>query len=257
MSKLVLGLGTSHSSQLSLDPEMWGEQGKLDIQRTPYEELLSRAPHFIAEELGVDVWREKHNRAQTALRRLADILMEAAPDIVVVVGDDQEELFLQDCMPAFAVFCGEESWDRPPSAEERARLSPQRKAIQWAIHADVPEAYPGAPAFARHLLEQLIDAGFDPAQVSRQHDHRSLGHAYTFVRRRLMSPEMNVPIVPVFINTYVPPNQPSAARCYRLGQVLREAIESWPAILGSRWSDRAGSAILSSIRSSTAWSWKR
>jgi 3-O-methylgallate 3,4-dioxygenase len=32
----------------------------------------------------------------------------------------------------------------------------------------------------------------------------------------------------VLINTYFPPNQPSAARCFSLGQALRNAIESWP-----------------------------
>jgi aromatic ring-opening dioxygenase LigB subunit len=35
------------------------------------------------------------------------------------------------------------------------------------------------------------------------------------------------PIVPVMLNTYYPPNQPTAARCYAFGQALRRAIESW------------------------------
>jgi 3-O-methylgallate 3,4-dioxygenase len=34
--------------------------------------------------------------------------------------------------------------------------------------------------------------------------------------------------VPVFVNTYYPPNVPSAARCYELGRALRRAVESWP-----------------------------
>jgi 3-O-methylgallate 3,4-dioxygenase len=37
-----------------------------------------------------------------------------------------------------------------------------------------------------------------------------------------------IPVVPVFLNTYYPPNQPSPRRCYRLGQVVREAVESYP-----------------------------
>jgi hypothetical protein len=32
--------------------------------------------------------------------------------------------------------------------------------------------------------------------------------------------EPAVPVVPVFINTYYPPNQPSPARCYQLGQAV-------------------------------------
>lgn len=31
----------------------------------------------------------------------------------------------------------------------------------------------------------------------------------------------------MFINTYYPPNVPSAGRCYSLGQVIRNAVESW------------------------------
>src|SRR5262249_55998233 len=54
----------------------------------------------------------------------------------------------------------------------------------------------------------------------------TVGHAFTFVRRRIMQKKM-VPILPVTINTYFPPNQPTAARCYAFGKALRSAIESW------------------------------
>jgi hypothetical protein len=34
--------------------------------------------------------------------------------------------------------------------------------------------------------------------------------------------------VPVCINTYYPPNQPTPRRCYKLGQAIRAAVESYP-----------------------------
>ena len=37
-----------------------------------------------------------------------------------------------------------------------------------------------------------------------------------------------MPVVPVFLNTYYPPNQPSPARCYALGQAIRAAVEAYP-----------------------------
>jgi aromatic ring-opening dioxygenase catalytic subunit (LigB family) len=40
--------------------------------------------------------------------------------------------------------------------------------------------------------------------------------------------ERVVPTVPVMLNTYYPPNQPTPRRCYALGQALRRAVESWP-----------------------------
>jgi hypothetical protein len=46
------------------------------------------------------------------------------------------------------------------------------------------------------------------------------------VRRRLRLAAA-VSIVPVLLNTYFPPNVPSPARCWRLGEALRAGIESW------------------------------
>ena len=34
--------------------------------------------------------------------------------------------------------------------------------------------------------------------------------------------------MPVFLNTYYPPNQPTPRRCYKLGQAIRAAVESYP-----------------------------
>jgi 3-O-methylgallate 3,4-dioxygenase len=37
-----------------------------------------------------------------------------------------------------------------------------------------------------------------------------------------------IPHVPVFVNTFYPPNQPPAGRCYNFGRALGRAIASWP-----------------------------
>ena len=43
--------------------------------------------------------------------------------------------------------------------------------------------------------------------------------------------ERHIPMVPIFVNTYFPPNQPAPSRCYDLGLALHRAIESSPADL--------------------------
>jgi 3-O-methylgallate 3,4-dioxygenase len=53
-----------------------------------------------------------------------------------------------------------------------------------------------------------------------------------------MNDKAVVPIVPVALNTYFPPNQPRPRRCYQLGQAIRDAVRSSPGtarvgILGS------------------------
>ena len=45
-------------------------------------------------------------------------------------------------------------------------------------------------------------------------------------RRYLKGAEL--PIVPIFLNTYNPPNQPHPRRCLHLGAALRELIASFP-----------------------------
>jgi hypothetical protein len=83
-----------------------------------------------------------------------------------------------------------------------------------------------APAFARTLLASLIDQGFDVAglgELPAADETTGLGHAYGAIVTQLMR-EQPLPIVPVFINTYFPPNQPAPSRCYDLGLALHHAI---------------------------------
>ena len=37
-----------------------------------------------------------------------------------------------------------------------------------------------------------------------------------------------IPIVPVFLNAYYPPNQPSASRCHALGQAIARVVACFP-----------------------------
>jgi aromatic ring-opening dioxygenase catalytic subunit (LigB family) len=51
------------------------------------------------------------------------------------------------------------------------------------------------------------------------------GHAFGFVVKRLFKGK-SIPIVPVLLNTYYPPNVMSAGRCVDVGQKMREVIEA-------------------------------
>lgn len=93
-----------------------------------------------------------------------------------------------------------------------------------ATWTQIGEALGVSPQAA--ALKPLVKSDFDMTRVGRQPEGRTLGHAFTFPRYRLGLPP-EVPMVPVFINTYYPPNVPTARRCYELGGVVRQAIESW------------------------------
>jgi Catalytic LigB subunit of aromatic ring-opening dioxygenase len=235
MADIVIGIGSSHTPQLSSGVDMWPDHaardqryqllGK-DAEYHTYEETLAGADPGIAAELLPEVWERKYHRVQVAVESLSAALSAGRPDVALVIGDDQRELFLDDGTPAFACFTGAELVDMAPEPEAFAALPRGIQAAFWAVHGDAPAAHPVARELSAHIAEELTAADFDLTVFSQQPAGRTLGHAFTFPRYRLGLPA-TVPIVPVFVNTYYPPNVPSAARCYELGRALRRAVESW------------------------------
>jgi hypothetical protein len=226
MARIVLGIGTSHSPHVSTEPEQWHLHAERDYSnpRLDMPALERAAPAGLAVQLTPDVFRAKHDECQRAIAGLADALGTAKPDVVVVVGDDQRELFLDECSPMFALFTGDAIVDIPP---DPAHVLPSHHVALWSRHKGVLETYPAHAQFGTHIAASMSADDFDIATASSQFSGRSIGHAYTFVRLRLLADAV-VPIVPVFINCYFPPNQPSPKRCYDFGLALRRAIERWP-----------------------------
>lgn len=222
---IVLGLASSHSPNVSTVPDLWRLHAERD-RRNPnldFAGLVKRAPPGLAAELSLEVFQRKHEACQAAIDGLARALRAAEPDVVVVIGDDQRELFRDECTPAFAIYTGRDLIDIPADPET---VDPSMKPALWSRHAEATESYPTDPAFARGLVEAMGPQGFDLAVSNAQLPGRSLGHAFTFVRLRLMG-EKTQPMVPVFINTYFPPNQPSARRCWDFGRALRRALDQF------------------------------
>ena len=228
MARISMGIGTPHSPQLSTKPEQWYLHRERDIANPDldYTALAAAAPPWIAAELTFERFHEKDRVCQEAIADLARMLAEESPDVVIVVGDDQKELFLEDCIPAIAIFTGNEVIDTapPPDPDEHPSIAVAR----WSRHGDRPEAYPVDQQLATHLVTSLTHEGFDIATIVKQHRGRPLGHAFTFVRRRLMDlGAPPIPMVPILLNTFYPPNPPTPQRCYALGLALRRAVESF------------------------------
>jgi hypothetical protein len=226
MATIVGGLGTSHSPQLSMPAVAWSERATWDRTTTlfSFEEAASRAPVGILDQITPEAFEAHHARCQAAIADLHRRFTELAPDVVVVVGDDQSELFLDDGIPAFAVYRGATMVDRPRPLES---LHPSSVAAEWAYHGTEPVERPGHADLGRHLTAELTTAGFDVSQLSRQPDGRSIGHAFTFVQRRIMDDHV-VPVVPIMVNCDHAPNVPTPSRCWDFGAALRGAVDSWP-----------------------------
>lgn len=139
-----------------------------------------------------------------------DWLASARPDVVVIIHNDHGLNFFLDKMPTFAVGTAAEY----QTADEG-----------WGIPALAP--VPGNQDLAWHMVESLVADEFDITTCQEA----LIDHAVS-LPLALLWPEHNargewpVQIVPVCINTVQAP-YPSAARCYRLGQAIRRAVESW------------------------------
>ena len=235
MAQIVIGIGTSHSPLLPLTAGQWLERAADDRANTrlnlsdgrflTYAQLESEVHGRYADEATLENFTRQWQQCQQALDRLSAELKDARPDVVIVIGDDQEELFRRTNIPAIAVYYGAEIVTRPLESMDVPRWL-LATGVGRGYAMDVAHRHPGAPVFGRFLIEQLTEAGFDLGAVSAFHDptEEGLGHAYGFVIQRLFGGRP-IPLIPVLLNTYYPPNTPAPARCYQLGQALRRAIE--------------------------------
>jgi hypothetical protein len=212
---------------LSTPREAFAGLAELDRARLPEFAAAARErTSWIGRELRPDVLRARHEATQAAIGQLAAALVKEALDALIVIGDDQSEWFTPDNQPALCIYWGEAVENLPPPIES---LPPLRRLSYWGWYGDgANRAFPVDASLARHLVETLTRAhDFDVAHVRRQPRHGPFGHAWGFVHQRLMGDRL-VPIVPILLNTYYPPNQPTPRRCHALGRAIRQAVEAWP-----------------------------
>lgn len=136
-----------------------------------------------------------------------DWLAREKPDVAVVIYNDHGLSHFLDKMPTFAVGAADEY----RNADEG-----------WGI--PVLPAFPGHAALSWHLIESLVNDEFD---ITSCQEHL-VDHAFS-LPLKLMYPDAKWPVrtVPITINSVQHP-LPSALRCWKLGQAIGRALESWP-----------------------------
>ena len=136
-------------------------------------------------------------------------LSRLKPDVAIVVYNDHGADFSFDKYPTFAL-----------GASDRYAIGDEgfgKRAL--------PEV-PGDAEFSIHLCEKLIEAEFDLTVCQEL----AVEHGF-LVPMNLCFPHTSsgwpVKCVPLEVNVIQHP-LPTARRCYRLGQALRAAVESYP-----------------------------
>ena len=206
MANIVGGIATSHAPQLLMPALQWSDLPT----RT---KLPRRAKPDVANDLTDAAKIEKEKRCWDAIGKLRDQLTAWKPDLIFIMGDDQHENILDDNMPPFTMFIGEEV--DATQGFKYLGVSPLEQMTRYKV----------ADGVARRILENLMDNGFDPGWSTKTRDEAGLGHA--FGRPLKFLSDGSVPIIPLMVNTYYPP-APSAKRCLQFGKALRKAIDSIP-----------------------------
>jgi hypothetical protein len=256
MAKIVGGFGSGHTPLMSVPGEMWGVYAQNDPRnrelvkmpegkRVTYDELLAAADPRIKDQVNTETFVHKFENIQKGLDQLNTRFSQINPDVVVMFGDDQDEVFFDDNYPSINVYWGDTMKMLP------RRIPPEmNEAMKIAMRAygDVELDYPCDPALGLHVIEHLMDHDFDVAHshyqkeayggtigpstwylnMKRETAPRPFGmpHAFAFPIVRWFGGK-EVPVVPITINTCYPPNWISPKRAFALGRAVRQAVEAW------------------------------
>ncbi|MGX1306821.1 hypothetical protein AB7M35_001541 [Amorphus suaedae] len=246
MADIVMGIGASHSPLLNSPPEDYPKHAEIDAsgrklldrfgRQVTYGDLLGQADPAIRDQIAPAVLAERAQACTDAIDRLDRDIAAANLDALIIIGDDQNEQYGEDNLPAILIYRGETIVNNPLSMGADAPDFWRHARSQYHVK-DGPIDYPVAHVLAEHLINALMDDAFDISQAKTLARPHGEGHAFGYVHQRLMT-ERIVPIVPVALNTYFPPNQPRPGRCYALGQAIARAVRGFPGdqrigILGS------------------------
>ena len=214
MAKVSLVLSCSHSPFLYTPPEQWND---IRVRRPVREDV----PHD-----SLEINQKKFAQCMKAFSILKEKLDSVRPDVLLIFGDDQYELFNFSNLPALGIYLGAEF----EGYRTRSTSGPTVPGAPRVKSPKTPENWvklKGHPELSKELLSGLMTKGFDLA-FSQELPNKEAGMGHAFMRpAHYVTPNYQVPIIPIFVNCYYPP-QPTAKRCYQLGKAIRELIEESP-----------------------------
>ena len=236
MARLVAAFGSSHSIMLVSQREDWQHGFRVVDPKNPhyydkagnhvtYGDLLERAPADAEAMVTPERMGERYDQSEAAMDELRERIRAAKLDVLIVVGDDQTELFRTTNNPAFAIYYGETirnaKRETSPNESWYARARTMRQEPDADVH------YPVMSEMARWMIRELCERDFDIAAMDGLERGQYEGHAFSFIHRRYLQ-GLELPVIPVIVNTFDRPNQPTPRRCIRLGAALRELIDAYP-----------------------------
>ncbi len=221
-----LGLGSSHGGSVFLETREDFERFYVSrIRQNPQPPQAGAETPEMLEGWG--------DRIKNCWSTLEAQIRAYDPELLIVIGGDQDEMFDTSNVPSIMMYLGESAWAYNSASADRRGGSVADRAEEDLVRfkVDVPTS--------RMLLNKLVaEEGFDVAFSAEMENlgHRSGGLPHAFHRPiPAVVPNLDIPMVVLYENTYTPPSL-SGERCYQLGQTLARLLKDDPrriAIYGS------------------------
>jgi len=219
-----LGIGVSHAPGMYLETQ---EQWDFLWHRLSVDRNIPQ-PQRAYEEQG-DELKDMVRRIQHGHKALQRVFDDYKPDILIIIGGDQTEMFDRSNVPQLMMYLGERAYGTKPGPQMLAGPNAESPMMEMEVEVD----------FSKWLLNKLVkQEGFDVAFSCEMNNlpgrRKGLPHAFMNPASYILE-NTKVPTVIVYENTYDPPSL-SAKRCYELGQAIARLVKDDPrriAILGS------------------------
>ncbi|HXV84152.1 MAG TPA: hypothetical protein VEG60_30235 [Candidatus Binatia bacterium] len=205
-----LGLAVSHAPSMFRAVEHWPLIHKVLTDGVPQpREIKMETPAVLQNYI---------DRINSGFAVLKAQLEKFKPDVLLVVGDDQAEVFNEANMPNYSLFtCAEVH-----GSINIGLIGEPEEENHITLHC--------AADLASHLLNALKREGFDVTETKELkplgRPKRGIGHAFTRPVAKV-TPRLNLPMIPLHVNCYFPP-MPSARECYEFGHALARTLRDRP-----------------------------
>ncbi|MGH7310525.1 MAG: hypothetical protein ACREK6_17710 [Candidatus Rokuibacteriota bacterium] len=160
-----------------------------------------------------DVGRQTVTAAMEAIARMGERFVARKADALIVVADDHLNAFSFNCVPAFCIRIG---------TTVQRMVQDHAEAFDKVLE-HMPLQYPLHEALGTSILERGVEDGFDLALSWEA----PIDHAFLSPVNTMLGKHPIPPLVPIFVNAFVAP-QPTARRCFQLGQHIARVVAKSP-----------------------------
>lgn len=152
--------------------------------------------------------RSQIDRLMTGFDAVRKQIVDAKPDVMIAFVNDHFDMYTLHGMPGFAIALGDTHWGPTPETENWIQM--KRGPI------------PGHAELAHDIYGSLMQDGIELFRSeSAELVHNLL------IPKKYLWPDLDMPIVPIFTNCFIPP-LPTFRRAHELGAAVRRVIDRRP-----------------------------